>query len=79
MAVLVSSFDELGRVGGTVDFKDTFFDDLKLAVRTASICDGSYLEVVDQIETKEGSPAKVRWNAPRVKGGPHKALTQRCV
>lgn len=60
-ASLGETVDEPGRLGGTMVFNDTFFDDIEYGSRTALIRDGSYLEVTDSIRTKEDAPAHVRW------------------
>ena len=62
-ALLTDSFDdEVRGTGCTIDYGDTFYDDLAAARRTARIRERSYLEVADTIETKPDAPAHIRWS-----------------
>ncbi len=61
-ARLTETFKEPGKLGGTLDMTNLFYEDLLSAKRTAVIKDNSYFEITDDIQTKSTAPAHVRWS-----------------
>ena len=61
-AILKETFDEPGKIGGTLDLGYLFYEDLLSAKRTAVIKDNSYFEITDAISTKSTAPAHIRWS-----------------
>lgn len=60
-ASIVETWDEPERLGGKLEMTDVFGGDLKAASRSASIVDGSWLEITDELTTEDGKPAHVRF------------------
>lgn len=60
-APLSQTIDEPDRMGGTMDFNNTFWEDIQAGSRTALIKDNSYLEVTDSLLAPAGKPVHVRW------------------
>lgn len=60
-ASLGQTIDEADRIGGSMDFNDTFYDDIQSGSRTVLIRDDSYLEVTDSLLARADSSIHVRW------------------
>lgn len=58
---MLETIDLPDRMGASFDLTGLYGDDLKKAVRTASICSEEYLEVTDDLEAGAEGPAHIRW------------------
>ena len=58
---MIATENTSSRMGASFDLTPLFDGDLAKAERTASLCNGEYLEVKDVLKAPEGKPAHVRW------------------